>query len=919
MRGVFVGRVEESELLAGHLDEARLGSGRLVLIGGEPGIGKTRLACEVAARAEASDIPVVWGRASDDEGSPPYWLFRQIARALNASLPSALVDGGTTTDSMIARFEAFETFSEQLREHARHAGLVVVLDDLQWADAASMALLVHVARGMARSRLLLVATYRDTEPSGGKALADAFAAVSHEAGLVRVRLAGLLPVDVHRQLEAAARVPVTAEIAALVCHRTGGNPFFVNEMVPLLDSAAEAVPDGVLDTVRARLARLDPVCRELVAVAASLGSGLDASQLAAVTGRPLETVLNALDEASAAGLLAPGENRQFRHDLIREAARADLPTATRARAHAQLATWLATRPDAAERVAEIAHHWLASAPVGDPCQAAEWAERAGDQALDRLAWEEAAGLYRRALEAGAPLTAGDRASLLLRHATALARDGDLQSASEVLSRSAEAARAANDPEALGAVALAMEGVSNPWGDFVGGRLAIEALAQLRAEDSSMRARLLALVGGEASFVGGPDADRYSAEALAMAERLEDVSVLRSALRSRQMARSGPDGVHERLALAERMSALGEAEQDDDTRLWGWLWRFDAFMMLGRIDDAEAALPPMRRLAERLRRPLATWHYLRSRTAIEITRGRFDDAVDTARRCIQLVDGRTHSSAFGVSTFVLILLDGLTGLDLLTDEQHAEFERSVPANLLPAYGYYWAQHGDFDRARRLARSVADEGGYPRPVLLSAVAVRAELAWLFDERKLAARMAGLLRPHADLFVTGGAGSLANAGSVRTYLGLAEAACGHFDDGVRQIRLGIAADDTAGIVPHAAFGRWHLACVLSRRHRPGDTEEAVALCAGLMDTTGHLGMHPLRRRVAELAAKLRGDVRDGLTRREAEIAGHVAQGLTNKQIAALLHLSERTVETHVQHILAKLGLANRTQIAAWSAQQR
>ncbi|WP_394617664.1 ATP-binding protein [Lentzea sp. JNUCC 0626] len=919
MRGDFVGRAEESELLAGQLGAARSGSGRLVLIGGEPGIGKTRLAHEVATLAEASGIPVVWGRASDDEGCPPYWLFRQVARALTDSLPSALIDGGTSTDSATARFEAFEAFSEQLRAHASDAGLVVVLDDLQWADAASMALLVHVARGMARSRLLLVGTYRDTENSGREMLTATFAAVSREAGLVRVRLAGLPTADVHRQLEAATRGPVTAEMAALVHHRTGGNPFYVNELAPLLDRAAETVPDGVLDTVRARLARLDPVCRELVSIAASLGSGLDAAQLAAVTDWPLDTVLNALDEAAAAGLLAPGENRRFQHDLIRDAARADLPTATRARAHARLAAWLATRPDAAERVAEIAHHWLASAPVGDPGQAAEWAERAGDQALDRLAWEEAAGLYRRALDAGAPLTAGDRARLLLRHATALTRDGDLQSAAEFLTRSAEAARAANDPEALGAVALAMEGVSNPWGDFVGNRLAVEALAQLRAEDTALRARLLALVGGEAGFAGGPDADRYSAEALAMAERLGDASVLRSALRSRQMARSGPDGVHERLALAERMFALGETEQDDDTRLWGLLWRFDAFMMLGRIDDAEIALPSMLRLAERLHRPLATWHYLRSRAATEITRGRFDDAIGTVRRCVELADGRTHSSAFGVSAFVLILLDGLTGLDLLTDEQHAEFERHYPPNFLPAYSYYWAQLGDLERARRFARGVADEDGYPRPVLLSAAAVRAELAWLFDDRRLAAKTAELLRPHADLFVTGGAGSLANAGSVRTHLGLADAARGHLDDGVRQIRLGIAADDTAGIVPAAAFGRWHLASVLSRRRRPGDTEEAAALCAVLMDTTGNLGMHPLRRRVAELAAQLRGDDPAGLTRREAEIAGHVAQGLTNKQIAALLRLSERTVETHVQHVLAKLGLANRTQVAAWSARQR
>ncbi|NBH08517.1 AAA family ATPase, partial [Amycolatopsis sp. SID8362] len=273
MSGDFVGRVRESELLATRLDEARSGRARLVLITGEPGIGKTRLAQELGARADG--VPVAWGRASDDEGSPPYWIFRQIARGLGGTLPPALAEGAATSDSATARFEAFEAFSEELRERAEPAGLIVVLDDLQWADAASLALLVHVVRGMTGSRLLLVATYRDTETGGREALTTALAALAHEAGQTRIRLVGLPPADVRRRLEAVTGQEVTPELAAVVSRRTGGNPFFVDEMAPLLGSAADTLPDGVLDTVRARLARLSPPCRELVATAAALGSELD--------------------------------------------------------------------------------------------------------------------------------------------------------------------------------------------------------------------------------------------------------------------------------------------------------------------------------------------------------------------------------------------------------------------------------------------------------------------------------------------------------------------------------------------------------------------------------------------------------------------------------------------------------------------
>jgi ATP/maltotriose-dependent transcriptional regulator MalT len=917
MSGDFVGRARETELLAARLDEARSGRARLVLITGEPGIGKTRLAQELGARA--AGVPVAWGRASDDEGSPPYWIFRQIARGLGGTLPPALAEGAATNDSATARFEAFEAFSEELRKRAEPAGLIVVLDDLQWADAASLALLVHVVRGMTGSRLLLVATYRDTETGGRGALTTALAALAHEAGQTRIRLVGLPPADVRRRLEALTGQEVTPELAAVVSRRTGGNPFFVDEMAPLLGSAADTLPDGVLDTVRARLARLDPPCRELVATAAALGSELEPPELAVVTGHPVEVVLSALDEAGAAGLLAPGGSRRFRHDLIREAAQVDLPTATRAHAHARLASWLAERPDATERAAEIAHHWLASMPVGEPREAVEWAERAGDQALERLAWEQAAEWYRRALEAGLPLAAGVRARLLLRHATALIRNGDIQSAGEVLARSAAAARVAGDPHALGAVALALEGLSDPWGDFSGARVAAETLAQLPTEDSPLRARLLALVGGEAGFADGADADRFSAEALAMADRLGDAEVLRSALRSRQMARSGPDGVHERLELAERMFALGEAEHDDDTRLWGWLWRFDGYMMLGRVDDAEATLVPMQQLTERLRRPLARWHYLRARAAVEAARGRFDDAIATGRACLQLLEGRTYDSLRLVSLFVLINIDGLTGRgDLLSAEELTVFDRRSPF-AVAVYGRYWAQRGNLERARRIIRSVDTAEAYPQPALLPSLAARAELAGILGEPDVAADMAARLRPHADLFVTGGAGTVTNAGSVHTYLGLAAAARGRLDDAVREIRFGVSANDTAGVPPYSALARFELARVLSRRRRPGDAEEAAALCASALASAVRLGMAPLRQRAEALAGTLRGDAPGGLTPREVEVAAHVADGLTNKQIAALMHISERTAETHVQHILTKLGLANRTQIAAWTAQRR
>ncbi|WP_109529463.1 MULTISPECIES: helix-turn-helix transcriptional regulator [Nocardia] len=919
MGGDFVGRVHESELLAVHLGEVVSGRGRLVLIAGEPGIGKTCLAREAAARAGRVGMSVAWGRASDDAGSPPYWIFRQVARGLGASLPSTLTSGGSENDSATARFEDFEEFTQWLREVAEPHGMLVVLDDLQWTDAATLALLVHVVRGMAESRLMLVAAYRDTEIDGGSALTAVLPTLAHEAAQTRIRLAGLPADDVRRQLELMTGQQISDDVAAAVVRRTGGNPFFVTEMAPLIGADADILPAGALDAVRARLARLSAPCRELMSTAAALGDEAEPASLAAVTEHPLPVVLAALDEAELAGLLIRADGWRFRQDLIREGVRAGLPTAARAVAHAGLAAWLSARSDADERAGEIAHHWLTALPMGDPRQAVEWAERAGDRALASLAWEQAAEFYRRAMEVAA-LTDQYRARLLLGHGIALLRNGDIRTAETVLAQSAEIARAAADPHALGAVALAIEGVSDPWGTFTGARLAAEALAQLPAEDSSLRVRLLALRAGEAGFVGGADCDRISAQALAMAGRLGDASALRSALRARQMARSDPGGVHERLHLSEQMLVLGESEHDDDTALWGRLWRYDALMMLGRLDEAEAELAPMRQLAQRSRRPLARWRYLRAVSAVAISRGRFDEAEATASEGLRLIEGRTHDSVTATSVLVLTVIEGLTGRGgHVSAEQFEMLDGSTWGLAVPTYCVYRVQRGDLERARRLYRLAPGVEAIPQPGLLPGLAHRIELAATFGEPEVAADLAARLRPHADLFATSGAGTVTNLGSAHTYLGMAAAVGGRLDEAAHELRRGITANDAAGTPSYAALARLELARTLTRRRRPGDLAEADTLCATVAETAGLLSMAPLRSHAEELAAELRGDRPGGLTPREGEVAEHLARGLTNKQIAALMHISERTAESHVQHILTKLGFTNRTQVAAWSADRR
>src|SRR6266498_2069505 len=922
---VLVGRVAERAILAGCLRSTLDGRRQLVLIAAEPGAGKTRLAEEAVDQARELGLACALGRASEDEGSPPYWPFLQVFRGLPGRPPAELSGGLAGRDEPPAsareRFLLFEVTAEALPISAQPIGLLVVLDDLQWADAATVRLLVHLATGVTPARLMVVATYRDTETAGQGPFHGAVAALAREASVTRVRLGGLGEAEVAAYLAAVTGWEMPASVVAAIWRRTRGNPFFVGELGRLLVSSTDGqLPDGVRDAVRDRLGRLSPSCRATVAAAAVLGSDVDPVAVAHVTGTDLGTVLASLDEASVAAILIGAPARRFAHHHNREAARLDVPTAERLTLHRRMAEHLCVRGGGDARVAEIAFHWLESLPTGDATQALAWTKRAADRAMAQLAWEEAASLYQRALDADdrhGVLAAPDRCRLLLAMAQAQVRAFDLDDARRSLLAAVDIARAAGDVESLARAALTMEGVNDAVWEATSRVLCAEVLDRLPSGDSALRARLLALLVAAGGWAVPEQSRVRSAGALAMAERVGDRHALREALRARQMALSGPDGAADRLALGDRLVALG-GDSDDDAVLWGRLWRFDALAQLGELNEAEAEAERINAVAVRLRSPLAAWHVARCRAAVTAARGRFQQALAYGREA-ELAAKRAGSlSAHVPSQGLLLMLRSQVGaLDPSSFEPTEPHHGApVPAFQRAVYATWLLAEGRRDEANRIYRSLPPVGELPPFVHLSAYAAMAELAAQFEDRETAAQMYRLMLPHADLFVCSGAGVMMILGSVRYPLGIAAATMGRLDDAVRHLRAAIDIGERTGMPPAVAQATYQLARVLARRTRPADRDEAAALATAAATLADRLGMRPVQRQAQDLAGSLTGHRPGRLTRREREVAALVAQGLSNRQIAAASHISERTVESHVQHILDKLGFTNRTQIAAWVA---
>ncbi|MFD6271903.1 ATP-binding protein [Nocardia asteroides] len=968
MRTPAVGRHEEVARLRAAVLAAASGGGRFVLVSGPAGIGKSWLAERAVELAGAAGLRVARGNALDDAGMPPLWPWRRAARELPelaAALDTVTEPGG---GAAARRFRMFTEVADVLTAASADTGLLLVLDDLHWADPTSLALLTHVVTETARAKLLVVGTAR--EPAGPTLL-------THQPDWLRLANAQALPIsglsepEVRYWLDQRGLSP---DLATRVHDRTDGNPLLVRLIlesgVNEQDCGTDAVlsQPGVRRLVLTQLDRLAPADIAVLGAASVLGERIDFTlleQLCAATesehrataadlamhrhaidgadepshraadivdtasdprmaeanraaAQVNRRVLDAVDAATAAGIVRRFEDGTtgFTHALVRDAVYADLRPSRRTTWHRAAAKALAARdaPDSAIAGA-IATHWR---HVADSAETRHWSRRAARSARAAAAHEDAIRFGEWAVEAAAGAAEAERAELLVE----LARDefaaGRIADSLAHCVAAADLAERAARPDLLAEAALVVHGVTTPTVMTRLDQLCATALRRLvPGTHDDLIARILARHALSAADRGaGAEARALSERAMRAAERSTDPDVALDVIHARHLSLAAPEYLAERTTLAAKAIEIAVDAEQPLAQLWGHVWTADASLQRGDLAAFDTALDRIELLAEQRRLPIARWHLLRLRATRAVLVGELAAALEFDTAAYELALGIGDFSLAGLHHAFRGMYAVIVG-QVDRDELNAAVEALSFAPKIPIAQLFapmmHALAGDIEEATALFapfRTLPDtlERGPRWAGTVYSVGIVAEL---LDDADTADRVFHALAGQEQHYSADGTGALICVSSLARVRADNARVAGHLDAAVELYRRGLAMDTGIGARPFVALGHLGLArTLLARAEFTAARTEAERAAAGFR----RLGMAGRLAAADALLTRIDAATRtaDPLTPREREVRDLAASGLTNREIATRLVLSERTVETHIRNILAKLGVTNRTELA-------
>ncbi len=868
----FVGRDRELALLRECWDATPAGAGGVVVLAGEAGVGKTRMAARFAAAAHAGGATVLHGRI-DEETVVPYQPFVEALRHyaahghepgvdqdLEALAPLVPELGGgepepVTGERENRRYRLFEAVAALLGQAASARPLLLVVEDLQWAGRPTLLLLRHVVRRLHGAPLMVLVTLRDVEAAPAGAPARLLADLSREQTVRRIALSGL---------DEAATVALVgdAELARTLQDRTAGNPFFIEEMLRSLAERPEesGVPEGVKDLVSRRLSRLGPETVETLTAAAVLGRDFRLATLEAMVERPAEQLLEALEEALRAGVVledsAQVDHFAFGHALVRETLY-DAPAASR-RARLHLRAGRALEASGAP-VGELAHHFFAAREVGGAEAAVAHGAEAARQAVAAHAYEEAAWHLEQALAALEPAGPDDdlaRAELLI----AL---GDVRwQASEPGARAAfeeaaELARRRDAPEALARAVLGAGGrFYMPTAiDAAYVERLEEAVAALGDTDGPLRARLLARLAEHLALADADDRPaRLAEQAVAMARRGDDDGALVAALMGRHAALLRIEYVEERLALIDEALAIAERLEAGELVALALHWRIYDLVELGEVGEAGGAYERLLALAHELHQPLYSHAALAWRGVAAHLNGHFDEAERIARESFRIAEaaGAPEARAFFLTQLFAVRREQGRLAELTEPlERLARAPGPVGVSWRSTLPYILVEAGEPERARVTYDAVAadDFSGLPGSLFrLTGLICLAEACAALGDADGAESLYARLEPHAERLVqTGFSGCW---GSVRRFLGVLAATAGRPDDARAHFEAALERHTELGAPGLVARTRCDLGELLLGE---GERERGLELLAAAGPAAAELGMAGLAARADVSGTKL------------------------------------------------------------------
>jgi DNA-binding CsgD family transcriptional regulator/tetratricopeptide (TPR) repeat protein len=964
----FVGRTRELGALRALVPRAVGEGGRAALLAGEPGSGKSRLVRELAQEASGDGATVLYG-ACDPAVRTPY---RPFVEALDYLIRGMEIDelradlgplGGELTrllphlDTLVGDLPVPVPADPDTGRHRLHVAVIgflsavsrrspilLVLEDVHWADAPSLLLLQQLVRSGGEVRMLLLATFRDADADVPAELSEALVDVRRTDGVVRLRLGGLEADEVAALVEGAAGAVPRPELTAAFEELTNGNPFLITELWrELVDTDAVSfrggvvtlskpltalgTPEGVREVVSQRLARLGPATNELLDLAAVVGPEFELALVRLAAALPEATLLDAVDEGLRSGMLVEVPARRlayrFAHELVRRAL-SDRPSSPRrAELHFRVAEALvegAGELDERARVAALAHHFAAAAPLGGVDRAVTYNLRAARAAVEALAFDEAVERFDTALALGVA-DEEQRGRALLDMGSAYHRAGRAIDAVAAFREASDLARASGDPDLLALAAIGFEEAC--WRPGIVDEGAAELLEEAVAAndgESQARVRLLGGLARALDFRGEfTKAALARNEAIRLARSRDDRAALGWVLAAAYWSR-GVSSREEIDTMLREAAEIGSEIGDAELRAEALSWLIPSRCGLGDHVGARATLELLFEAARQINEPFrfhVAEHYT---SALELCDGDLRKAEASAirsREWSRLLTGRDASGVYGIQMFGIRREQGRLAelapvIRMLAVDDGTSWGPGLVAVL--------AELGMDVEARRELRRITNNGlDHLRPSLwLASLVYLADACFALGDEECAALVyPEIERYHGSNVVIGHLVSC--YGSADRYLGILASVLGEWDVAEAHFESALTLNRSLGARTWAAHTSFAYARMLLTRKRGNDLARASTLLGQAAALADSIGLVALNSRIAALGRAVGPapgpELPDGLSAREVDILRLVASGRSNREVGAELHISEHTVANHVRSILRKTACANRTEAAAYA----